>query len=420
MCRRTATVALLAAACVLALNVSATAATYLVTPDGSGDFGTIQDAIDAVSDTDIIELADGTFEGDGNRDIDFLGKQITVRSLNGNPEDCTIDCGGEFTPHRGFWFHSGEGSTSVLENISVVNGYVVDGDGGAILCESACPTITGCIFDSNTVAGDFVGGGAIFMQSPPYFVMTGCRFVGNTAGEFTGGSGGAISVYGAEQGEFHDCIFGPGNLAGSYGGGIVMDLAADSDLYFESCVIAENDAPTGAGLYCDEGIVAMDGCSVYWNEAAAMPGRGGGLFVSGSANIVRSTFVANAAATGGGMYFSQSSSADVNLCIVAGSLTGGGIHLEVPIREVNVQCCDVFDNEGGNYTGDLADQTGVNDNISEDPQFCNAAEGDLRLFDTSPCSEALSPCGQQIGALGVACDSPVEPTSWGRVKATYE
>ena len=43
------------------------ATTYLVNPEGTGDFPTIQAAIDAVVDGDIIELNDGTFTGDGNR-----------------------------------------------------------------------------------------------------------------------------------------------------------------------------------------------------------------------------------------------------------------------------------------------------------------------------------------------------------------
>jgi pectin methylesterase-like acyl-CoA thioesterase len=55
------------------------ASVYVVRPDGSGDFPTIQAAIDAAIDGDTVELADGTFRGDGNRDPDYLGKAITVR-----------------------------------------------------------------------------------------------------------------------------------------------------------------------------------------------------------------------------------------------------------------------------------------------------------------------------------------------------
>ncbi len=77
---------------ILAVPVSAT--TYLVTPDGTGDYPTIQLAVDAVVDGDIIELTPGTFTGDGNRDVDYLGRAITIRSQSGDPAGCVIDCEG--------------------------------------------------------------------------------------------------------------------------------------------------------------------------------------------------------------------------------------------------------------------------------------------------------------------------------------
>jgi hypothetical protein len=66
--------------------------------------------------------------GTNNRDLDFHGKAITVRSTN--PNDPTvvaatvIDCQG--TPsnsHIGFDFHSGEGASSLLFGLTITNGY---------------------------------------------------------------------------------------------------------------------------------------------------------------------------------------------------------------------------------------------------------------------------------------------------------
>lgn len=105
------------------------AATYIVKPDGTGDYPTIQAAIDAAVEGDIIELTDGTFTGDGNRDVEYLGKNITVRSQSGVPEACIIDC--ETTPedpHRGFYFHAGETLSARLEGITITNGYNSPGD----------------------------------------------------------------------------------------------------------------------------------------------------------------------------------------------------------------------------------------------------------------------------------------------------
>ena len=54
------------------------AATYLVNPDGSGDYPTIQAAINASSNGDIIELGDGVFTGPDNRNLDYGGRAITA------------------------------------------------------------------------------------------------------------------------------------------------------------------------------------------------------------------------------------------------------------------------------------------------------------------------------------------------------
>ena len=62
-------------------------------------------------------VADGVYTGTGNRDIDFLGKAITVRSENG-PNNCVIDCNGE---GRGFEFRSGEDANSVLAGFTITN-----------------------------------------------------------------------------------------------------------------------------------------------------------------------------------------------------------------------------------------------------------------------------------------------------------
>ena len=99
-------------------------ATLIVQPDGSGDYSTIQAAVDAASDGDVIELGDGTFSGAGNWNVTFAGKAITIRSQAGNPENCIIDVEGipgNFTNERGFVFENGEGPGSVLQDVKIIN-----------------------------------------------------------------------------------------------------------------------------------------------------------------------------------------------------------------------------------------------------------------------------------------------------------
>jgi hypothetical protein len=68
-------------------------------------FLTIQHGIDMAANGDSVLVHDGTYSGDGNRDIDFLDKKIVVMSLNDDPTACIIQCGGSPSePHRGVHF----------------------------------------------------------------------------------------------------------------------------------------------------------------------------------------------------------------------------------------------------------------------------------------------------------------------------
>jgi hypothetical protein len=85
-------------------------------------------------------------------------------------------------------------------------------------------------------------------------------------------------------------------------------------------------------------------------------------------------------------------------------------------------CCDVFGNAGGNWTGCIAGQLGVNGNFSLDPQFCNLDMRDFRLHSTSPCLPGNHPQGKPCGLIGVygsGCATAVDPTTWGAIKARF-
>jgi hypothetical protein len=105
----------------LILSISLQAqSTYLIKPDGTGDYPNIQAAIDAVVDGDIIELTDGTFEGSGNYNIHLLGKAITVKSQSGNFQDCIIKPGiFSGKNRRGFWIDGNEPPESVIKDLTI-------------------------------------------------------------------------------------------------------------------------------------------------------------------------------------------------------------------------------------------------------------------------------------------------------------
>ena len=63
----------------LCVNTPVYAATIRVPADQP----TIQSGIDTAKNGDTVLVANGTYKGEGNVNIDFKGKQITVKSQNG-------------------------------------------------------------------------------------------------------------------------------------------------------------------------------------------------------------------------------------------------------------------------------------------------------------------------------------------------
>ena len=135
------------------------------------DYSTIQAGIDAATNGDTVLVANGTYTGAGNKNLDFKGKAITVRSENG-PENTVIDCEGD---GRGFYFHSGETQSSVLDGFTIINGRA--DSGGGIYCSSS-PTIINCRIIGNEAENR--GGGVYFTRNESANIIN-CIIAGNTA-----------------------------------------------------------------------------------------------------------------------------------------------------------------------------------------------------------------------------------------------
>ena len=113
----------------------------------------------------------------------------------------------------------------------------------------------------------------------------------------------------------------------------------------------------------------------------------------------------NIARFGAGIYCKQSSHAVISKCIIANNdskydkpgLEGGGIYSESD--NVQVICCNVYDNIGGDYTG-IPDQTDINGNISNDPLFCFSDSQIFTLHVQSPCLPGNHPYGEDCGLVG--------------------
>lgn len=135
------------------------------------DQPTIQVGIDAAKDGDTVLVADGTYRGEGNVNLTFLGKQITVKSQNGG-EKTIIDCE-EKQDTRGFIFQNRETRDAVVDGFTIRNG--VHSNGGGIYCNKSSPTIKHCIITENS-ADDLLNssgfGGGIFCRNANVYLYS--------------------------------------------------------------------------------------------------------------------------------------------------------------------------------------------------------------------------------------------------------
>ncbi|RJP21299.1 MAG: hypothetical protein C4520_09805 [Candidatus Abyssobacteria bacterium SURF_5] len=237
------------------------------------DFITLQSALDAAANNDIVLVADGTYNGPNNKDLDFRGKSITLRSQNG-PVSCVIDCEGE---GRGFSFTGG--GNQLVDGFTVLNGsadgggatYIDTGSsaiirncrfignaaylGGALYVDGASPIISGCTFSDNVA---FFHGGAIYAADAAVTVENSAII----ANESLVGGGGMTFFFSSS--DIINCIIGE-NLTDSYGGGID---ASHSTLTLTSSTIRGNSAwEAGGGVAFYDSNAVLSNC-ILWQDSA--------------------------------------------------------------------------------------------------------------------------------------------------------
>ncbi len=358
--------------CVL-LADSSWARTITVDDDAPADFTTIQAAINDANDGDTVEIQPGTYTGDGNRDIDFLGKTITVRSIN--PKDqgvvaaTVIDCNGtEAEQHRGFHFHNGETNNSVLDGLTVRRGYCDSGSstspssrGGAIACDGAAPKIVSCIITENHAS-----------------------------------SGGGISCADACDVAIIDCIVAD-NTCKRSGAGIYFRF---SSLRVERSIVSGNSVTGtpwnsedgyGAGIYCYRSEATVVDCVISDNISSYV---GGGFYTSYSrVTLSNCTIVGNSAVYAGGIYVSRySEGGTVSNCIVWGNSAESGPQIYLGWDyNLTVWCCDVQGGQEAVYIPSAATLYWGPGNIEADPGFVDVGLGDYHLSADSPCIDRGDP-----------------------------
>jgi len=311
-----------------------------------GDYGTIQQAIQASNDGDVVIVSPGTYEA-----IDFLGRNITVTSTD--PEDpdiveATIINGGGVGSV--VTFENGETSEAVLTGFTIMGGYGTAVSevgnyvfwGAGVFCYMSSPTIKGNIITDNI---------------------------------------GPIEIIGNNQAQW--------KLA--YGSGIGCVLSSAT---ITNNIIRNNSGYAGAVFVLGEDKICNN--LIYDNSAVV----GGGVIMFGG-QLINNTIVGNdtnasaqaGSGPGGNIYIvvdNQFSQGQILNNIICNAVSGGGISGEGAINESMISFNNVWGNIGGNYP-QISDQTGINGNISENPLFVDAQAKDFHLQLDSPCIDAGDP-----------------------------
>jgi len=323
---------------------------------------TIQAGIDFAFDGDTVLAAAGTYTGEGNRDIDLLGKAIVVMSEVG-PEYTVVDCQGDsLNPHRGFIFQNEENETTTIIGFSIINGYFYPGltaqtYGGGILCVESSPTVIRCIIkrctatngggisslngtplfyeciiDSNNAV--IAGGGVYVEMNSPRFIS--CSISHNQVvqfGNLYAAGGGMASINASAVVESTDFI---GNyvyktpqdldIQQSIGGGIALFGGFGT---FINCIIAENSvagsgtSSLGGGAMAEGFIdLTFNRCIFIGNTAALFAG-GVGIWDGRSVSFNGCVFQADSCHTNGtgALYAIEIDSVHVDNCTFTGNIS---------------------------------------------------------------------------------------------------
>jgi hypothetical protein len=345
---------------------------------------TIQSALTAASAGDTVLVAPGTYTGAGNRDLDFHGQDMVLRSEAG-AEVTIIDVAGtEEDPARGVLLGSGLTPAAVLEGFTIINGLMVNVreptsqiassarhelSGAGIMIRGFCsPTVRNCII--RNCFSEFTGGGVgVELGANPRLenvVVTGCS-------------------------------------AGIQGGGISVETGGDAVLM--DCTFTGNRSFNGGGGHFSPGAATLTGCLFAGNAA---DGRGGGIDVIFLSRVqLQRTIVWNNCGDDGDDIFVDPALAEPD---------AGFLRLS----------CSVVDTTKMSDTARVTEF--IADNVFADPMFCGpvfcsdapTSNGNYAVGSSSPALQQNSPCGAAIGpTAGSGCASPVRPGSWTNVKSLY-
>ncbi|MFH1690933.1 MAG: M6 family metalloprotease domain-containing protein [Candidatus Eisenbacteria bacterium] len=334
-------------------------------------FTDIADALFEVTEPGTVYVAQGTYSGPGNRDLDFQGRSIRLVAVDGRGS-VTIDCEGL---GRAFHFHSGEDLSSVVDGFTITGGSAGGSMyGGAILCESgSSPLLTSLVCEGNEAESGgaiaCMGGSAPLIEDS---IVRSNHAIFPGGGIYSQSSGPTIRNTTVEE---NDAAWGGGiylgfttpaiiesahisrNTAREDGGGVWCSHAPHT---FNHVLIDSNDAEDGGGLWCEQGFSGTLTDVVMRGNAAADAGGGMFSYLRSQPVLVDCLIEDNSAARGGGIYCNDRCKvtlADSRIRDNSASDYGGGFYSAESCTLV-MQNCDVVADSAGVHGGGIYSSEG--------------------------------------------------------------
>jgi hypothetical protein len=347
------------------------------------DYSTIQSAINAASSGDTILVSDGTYQ----ESIDFKGKAITVKSVNG-PATTIIDAGGV---NPVVTFSTAETANSVLDGFTIQNGGPSQtfSSGSGITVSGSSPTIKHNLIRANR--GCDGAGINLYFSSP---VIDSNTISNNSRGGCSGGGGGGgIYVGGASQAQIINNTISQ-NQMDADGGGIEL-FAAGTPLIRANIFQGNTASGQGGGIAMANQSDALVIDNLFIGNTA-FEGGGVATLVPSGANgpsFINNTFANNVAShDSADVYFDGFANQTQfynNIFVESTAMTAVECDTmysnQAPIFKFN----DVYNPAGTALGGSCAAAAGTNGNVSVDPLFVNP-NSDFHLQATSPVIDAGS------------------------------
>ena len=313
-------------------------------------FGSIQTAIDASSNGDTILVQPGTYV----ENINFNGKNIVVGSLYLMTQDSSCISQTVIDGNNNgsvVIFENNENSDAKLIGLTIKNG---DADvyssentnGGGIRCINSNPHLSRLVLINNTAKR----GGALYLQSSNLTLLN-TTIINNEATD----DGGGLHCMTSNPIITNVII---NNNTSSNGGGVYL---ANSDPQLTNVIISSNDSNVGAGILCQDSSPNLTNVTISNNSANYSNGGGAIRCWWNSGPTLVNTIIWNNQPQN--ISFSQYDYP--NTISISYSIIQGG--------DVGV----VINNNGNVNWG--------SGNISSDPLYIDADNGNYNIVDYSPC-----------------------------------